>query len=123
MPNAIGAKQPRDIFLLIMFCLGAVILSKGVVRCKGPIVGDRAGRKQMAKRTIEEVLGRHAGRLMSISGVVGTGQGIDGGRSCIKVYVVTKTPSLNRKIPETIEGYPVVVEETGEIRALPEDQD
>lgn len=76
-----------------------------------------------AKRTIEQVLDGHTERLMSISGVVGTGQGVDAGRPCIKVYVIAKTPPLDREIPEAIEGYPVVVEETGEIRALPEDRD
>jgi hypothetical protein len=34
--------------------------------------------------------------------------------------VIQKTPELEQKIPRTLEGYPVVIEETGEIRPLPE---
>ena len=58
---------------------------------------------------------------MSVSGVTGTGLGIDSDRPCIKVYVVAKTPELDRRIPKAVNGYPVVVEQTGRIRALPED--
>jgi hypothetical protein len=35
------------------------------------------------------------------------------------VLVIEKTPELAQKIPDIIEGYQVVIEETGEIRALP----
>ncbi len=55
---------------------------------------------------------------MSIPGVVGTGQGLCGGSPCIKVFVVRKTPELEKKIPPSIEGCPVEIVETGEIRPL-----
>ena len=57
---------------------------------------------------------------MAVPGVVGTAIGICNGMPCIKVYVVKKTPELDRKIPDTLEGYPVMTEETGEFRRLPE---
>ena len=53
---------------------------------------------------IEEVLRKYTDNLMSIYGVVGTGQGLCGGKSCIKVFVVKKTPELEGKIPEKLEG-------------------
>ena len=77
----------------------------------------------MAEKAIQEVLKKHTAELMSLPGVVGTAQGLCDGKPCIKVFIIEKTPELNRKIPETLEGYPVMIEETGEIRALPEDQD
>jgi len=40
------------------------------------------------------------------------------GELCIKVLVVKKTPELTQKIPSTLEGFPVVIQQTGEIRAL-----
>ena len=52
--------------------------------------------------------------------MVGTAIGICNGMPCIKVYVVKKTPELDRKIPDILEGYPVMTEETGEFRRLPE---
>ena len=72
----------------------------------------------MQKKTIEEVLREHTDSLVSVPGVVGTAQGQYAGRPCIKVYVVKKTPELLKKIPSDIEGYTVIVQETGEIRTL-----
>ena len=71
----------------------------------------------MSAMTIKEVLKKYTDNLMSISGVVGTGQGLFDGKSCIKVFVVKKTPELEDKIPEKLEGYPVKIKETGVIRA------
>ncbi len=73
----------------------------------------------MQAKTIEAVLREQTRQLMSFPGVVGTAQGLCNGKACIKVYVATKTPELEGQIPDTLEGYPVVVEETGEFRPLP----
>jgi len=72
----------------------------------------------MSEKTIEDVLLEHTNSLMSLPGVLGTAQGKSSGQLCIKVLVVTKTPDLLKRIPSTIEGYTVVIQETGEIRAL-----
>ncbi len=60
---------------------------------------------------------------MSIPGVVGTAQGLCDGQPCIKVLVIKKTSEIEEKIPETLDGYPVEIESTGEIKALPKNQD
>jgi len=72
----------------------------------------------MQKKNIEEVLREHTDSLVSIPGVVGTAQGEFAGTPCIKVFVVKKNPELMNKIPPAIKGYTVIVQETGEIRAL-----
>ena len=69
--------------------------------------------------TIVDVKNTHAKKLMAIPGVVGIANGLCHDKPCIKVYVVKKTPELARQIPEMLDGYPVVIEETGEFRALP----
>jgi hypothetical protein len=70
-------------------------------------------------KTIDEVIKIYSDSLMTIPGVVGLYHGLDdSGRTCLKVMVKEKTPELERRIPEWIEGYPVVVEETGEIKPL-----
>ena len=69
-------------------------------------------------RGIAEVLKEHTAGIMAIEGVTGTAQGLCNGRPCIRVYVVRKTPELTTRIPASIEGYPVDVEETGEFKAL-----
>ncbi len=73
----------------------------------------------MSAKTIEEVLKEHTEELMSVPGVVGIGQGLCNDKPCIKVFVIEKTPELEQEIPSSLEGYPVMIEETGEIRALP----
>lgn len=68
-------------------------------------------------KTIEQVLEENNQRLMSIQGVVGTAIGKCDDKLCIKILVVELTEDLEMKIPKFIEGYPVYMEETGEIRA------
>ena len=53
----------------------------------------------------------------TLPGVVGTAQGQCGERPCTRILVVEATPNLLALIPTTIDGYPVEVSESGEIRA------
>jgi len=73
----------------------------------------------MAACTIEEVINEHTEELMSIPGVVGVGQGLCDTNPCIKIYVIKKTPYLDKKIPNVLDSYKVMIEVTGEIRAQP----
>lgn len=88
---------------------------------RGPnIFNLRQEREAMAGKRVEEALVEHTPALMALPGVVGTAQGLCDKLPCIVIYVIQKTPELERKIPQTLEGFPVRIEETGEIRALPE---
>lgn len=91
---------------------GLLGLLMGVAACA-------KGEGLMARKTIEAVLREHTDRLMALPGVVGTAIGECAGNPCIKVLVVEETPELVNEIPPTLDGYLVVMEETGEIRALP----
>ena len=57
---------------------------------------------------------------MAIPGVVGVYIGLlrDGKTPCLVVVVVKETKELRRRIPESLEGYPVLLEESGIIRPL-----
>ena len=73
----------------------------------------------MAARDVEDVMEAHAVEIMAIPGVVGVYTGtLDDGTPCIKVMVAKKTQELEERIPDYLEGFPVIVEETGEIRPL-----
>ncbi|HEX2962723.1 MAG TPA: hypothetical protein VHO43_13075 [Ignavibacteriales bacterium] len=73
------------------------------------------------KRSIEEVMNAHTDELMSIPDVNGVYIGeLENGQECITVLVSKKTELHKKKIPTKIEGYPVIIEETGEIRPLME---
>lgn len=56
-------------------------------------------------------------KFISMPGITGTGIGECDGKPCIKIMIEKETPSLMEEIPSSFEGFPVVVEETGEIRA------
>lgn len=77
--------------------------------------------KTQHKHSIEEVLNAHTDELMAIPDVNGIYIGeLEDGRECITVLVTKKTELHKKKIPNKLEGYPVIIEETGEIRPLME---
>jgi hypothetical protein len=72
----------------------------------------------MPEKSIAEVLQAHTKELMAVSGVVGVGEGSSRGKACIRVFVSKTSPRLLKKIPASLEGYAVYLEETGEFKAL-----
>ena len=72
----------------------------------------------MQARAIEAVLKEHTEGLMSLAGVIGTALGEHAGEPCIKVFVERETADVLEQIPSALEGYRVVVQGTGAIRAL-----
>jgi hypothetical protein len=72
-------------------------------------------------RDINAVLRDHDEELMAIPGIVGIYIGLleDDKTPCLKVMAVKKTPELERRIPKGLEGYRVLVEETGVIMPMP----
>jgi len=72
----------------------------------------------MQEKPIESVLNEYSSILMELPGVVGIAQGEYNGEPCIKVFAAKKSPELLEQIPELLGGYRVIVEETGEFRAL-----
>lgn len=75
----------------------------------------------MAERTIAEVQARHEAELFSLPNVRGVGIGERAGKPVIKVLVERKVPASTlapgERVPESLEGFEVDVEEIGEIEA------
>lgn len=65
----------------------------------------------------EAALEKHTDRLMAIQGVQGVGIGGSEDSPQIVVMVSQGGTAMRNKLPSSIEGYPVRVEVTGEIRA------
>jgi hypothetical protein len=92
--------------------------------CIGLIVGLEFGRlmaeSPSPRRDINAVLAAHDRQLLDLPAVVGVYVGVlaDGKTPCLKVMLARPTPETERKIPPNIEGYPVVIEISGEIRPL-----
>lgn len=77
---------------------------------------------KMPTQDIKTVMEAHAGELMAIEGVTAVAIGeLDDGTPCIRVYVVEMTDDVVRRIPKTLGGHPVAVEESGVIRPMPGD--
>ena len=72
----------------------------------------------MTERTIEQVQEEHTGQWLAIPGVEGTAIGLFEDKPCIKIFSSIKAEQLRSKIPITIEGYPVIIKETGTFHAL-----
>jgi hypothetical protein len=86
-----------------------------VCACAG---GQGAGEGITASAPIREVLKKNTDRLLAIPGVVGTAIGEAHGTPCILVLVKQKDPAIEKQIPAELDGYPVVVQETGALRPL-----
>ncbi len=105
---------PRSLVAMV----GVVWVVAAGMACGQQGAKDEQEHRPMQQKKIETVLKEHTDSLMALPGVVGTAQGECAGKPCIKVFVTKKTPELLKQIPSVIEGYPVAVQETGEIRAL-----
>ncbi len=108
--------RPRMLLFALSVC--AITSTLVMAGCaKAQVKSSWEGNK-MEQKAIGDVLKQHTDELMSIPGVVGTAQGLCSEKPCIKIFVVKKTPALEEKIPKMLEGYPVSVEESGEVRPL-----
>ena len=93
------------------------------VACSPAIPGspDQGGERQsMTRKDIKAVVERHDNALLAIPGVVGVYVGLlpDNKTTCLKVMVLKRTEDIKTRIPQSIEGYPVLIEESGAIRPL-----
>ena len=102
--------QRNEIYLLV----AAIVL---VLACSQSMAQNSSA---SPKRDINAVLAAHDRELLALPDVVGVYVGVleDGRTACLKVMLARKNPETERKIPHLLEGYPVIVEVTGEIRPL-----
>lgn len=100
--------------------LSAVVISAAAILCGCRRDGITKSEKgcPMPAKSIEQVLKDNTDAWMAIDGVEGTAIGLHKGKPCIKIFASVKAQQLRGKIPPAVEGYPVIIEETGEFRAL-----
>ena len=106
----IGLYSVLTVILLLIACS---VITRSQVNKTGQ-------QESMTRRDINAVLKDHDKELLAIPGVVGVYVGLlpDDKTPCLKVMVVKETEDLKRRIPKSIEGYPVLIEESGVIRPL-----
>lgn len=94
--------------LLILFFL--FLIAPGSQQSQKP-------KKSMTTKSIENVLAANSDSIMAIKGVVGVGISQLDGKPCLKVMVDRISRITRKQIPKTLDGFPVVIEETGEFKA------
>lgn len=75
----------------------------------------------MPDRPLIEVLADRSPALMAVPGVTAVAESrTPDGKPCVLILVVKLTPELRSRLPRDLDGWPVLIEESGEIRAMPE---
>ena len=108
--------------LKIALCSGLTVILLSIA-CSAAMrsqVNQTGQQESMTRKDINAVLKDHDKELLAIPGVVGVYVGLlpDDKTPCLKVMVIKETEDLKRRIPNSIEGYPVLIEESGVIRPL-----
>lgn len=112
-----GLSMARQI-VIVLLSIGVISGAGGLSGCSRSSTRDSEKGKHMPARTIEEVLKDKTDEWMALPGVVGTAIGMSEGSHCIKILSSVNAQELRTKIPSSVEGYSVMIEETGEFRAL-----
>ena len=103
---------------IILLNIGIMITAGKITGCYHTGSSDLEKGRIMPERTIEQVLKDKTNEWMAIPGVEGTAIGLSEKKHCIKIFTSSKPQQLRDKIPSSVQGYPVIIEETGEFRAL-----
>jgi len=106
--------------VIVLLNIVAISAAGNLAGCSYTGPSDLEKGHSMPERTIEQVQEEHTDDWMAIPGVEGTAIGLFEDKPCIKIFSSRKAEELRAKIPSTIEGYPVIIEETGIFRALNE---
>jgi hypothetical protein len=104
--------------VIVLLSIGATIATGIFTGCSHTGHSDLDKGQSMSGKTIEQVQDEHTDEWMAIAGVEGTAIGLFKGKPCIKILISSRTEQIRTKIPSKVEGYPIIVEETGQFRAL-----
>lgn len=81
--------------------------------------GSSHREETVAKPDITTVVDNHAPELIEVPGVTAVAVGaLPSGEPCVRVYVKKLTDEMRAKLPTTLDGWPVDVTESGEIKPM-----
>ncbi len=96
--------------LILALAIVSVVLAP--VSCRS----TKKDKNEMPQRDINAVLEAHTPALMQIQGVTGTAIGaLEDSTPCILVLVLEESAEIDKKVPQTLEGYPVRLMVSGKI--------
>jgi hypothetical protein len=94
------------------------VLAVSISGCRERAGSNSEQMQQMSRKTIEQVLKDKTDEWMDIPGVEGTAIGLFEGEPCIRILASGEPRQLRARIPSIVEGYAVIIEQTGTFRAL-----
>ena len=103
---------------IIVLIISATVVAISLAGCSFGEARKTEQGECVASKSIEEVLKEKTDEWMAILGVEGTAIGLFRGKPCIQIFTSVKTDEVRAKIPSTVENYPVIIEQTGQFRAL-----
>ena len=95
-----------------------IIALGGLTGCSSNSGGELGKGSLVSEKTIEQVLEERTDKWMAIPGVEGTAIGLFEDEPCIMILSSVAPQQLRSKIPETLNGYNIVIQQTGTFRAL-----
>ena len=105
----------KILVLVICVCVATVV----VMSCSSyATYGRKKELSTVPGKTIEQVLKDNTSKWLSIPGIEGSAIGLCNDQPCIKILTSVQPEEIQALIPAAVEGYPVVIEYTGSIRAL-----
>lgn len=121
-PHAVGLLFAGSSSVAIANPIDDVLAYFGVSMVGGLAGGTSAAQSMELPAAVEsakKAQARHAPRLERVPGGVGHGIGLGRrGQVVIKVYVEKDTPEARAAVPDSVDGIPVEIEETGKIVAF-----
>jgi len=102
----------------VLLSIGVICTAGSLVGCSKRGVGELEKGGRMPEKMIEQVQEDHTDEWMAIPGVEGTAIGLFEDKPCITIFSSKKAEDLRGLIPSIIEGYSVIIEESGTFRAL-----
>ncbi len=103
----------------LRFLLAVLIATGSGAGCRPATPARQPAPETTPVRDIAAVIAAHVPGLMQHPGVVGVYEGeTRDHRPCIRIMVKRRTPELTAVLPKRLDGYPVEIEETGDIVPL-----
>lgn len=81
---------------------------------------DEKASAAMSDTGIAQVIARNADSIMALTDVVAVSESRCNNQPCIKILLAAENADTRARLPETIEGIPVVIEVSGSFFANPE---
>ncbi len=103
---------------IALLAIAIIIAAGALTGCSNDDVGELGKGSLVNEKTIEQVLEDRTDQWMAIPGVEGTAIGLFEDQPCIMILSSVAPQQLRSKIPETLNGYNIVIQQTGTFRAL-----